>query len=964
MEPSYLRGGSYYNQLKDSFVTRTHIFEYEKLPDWISAVDSTVSLSKDTSQVGSRSLKWDIKPGAKLIIRLPKGELLGKNPAMRGGHSGRFHQVFGLHSFVKNAGPGVLTLRFMKGDTQAASFNMPLSFPWWQRIAQPYHGIRNRNNHNLTLVDRIEFVASKGVKPTSVYFDCLSFRTVADKAGGFRTPKGSPSQLTVDPYRNPTDPRLKQFKFDRKLLLAPPTKEEREYVEKRTQLRSGGKVLTSQRVAFLRHKLTHSRVLGWGPLGIRDYRKAGELAQNWMYPIAQTYDGARPSKQKEELLRLYLRAEKSLIEMGFVPSGSISLSNKQNLKYTNGISRFMKSGAFARTINDGEKKTAAMIFERVKSAGSLGILFNVDDPHSRRPEWLNFYPPVWSGIAWGALTIDEKVIYLRFFTKRVANIVSNQSNSRIGWKDDGTLIDHGMQYPTYSSTALNNVASYLNTYSNSPFKMSEASYLKFRKLLMTTRWYSNLHIVAKGHNGRRGNYSFSKNKSAWINLYHASPAYNNGKHDPEIAAALARLFPDIGKNIKVEPEAAPQGNYSMPFAGTVSHRRDEWLAIVRGSGEGLRPYESLRGMFREGRFMGNGTLDLLTRSPGGDGSNGIGFDWRMLDGATTTLAPYSELAGKWGSEGKSGGKYANVGGVSHRGRNGAFMLPLDKQYALVDARKSYFFFGDRIICLGSDISSDRDTPTVTTLFQKYADSGLKQSIYDGKIVKNTETVFPVLLPQSSHYLLDPQNNGYYIPKGNKILYTHRDQKVEGNWLPGQGQSRRYFIACFDHGIKPTDARYSYIVKVKSSAEEMAEFSKKMDLTEAPVTIVKQDKDAHIVYDREENTWAAAFFEPLKSDDIIAEAPSAPAFPVVSTDRSCLVMAQKDQAADRDTWLISMANPDHLRSQPITIEVKGKWKLAKEVDRISLTEVGENTKITLTTRYGYTADFTLIRQTSK
>ena len=59
------------------------------------------------------------------------------------------------------------------------------------------------------------------------------------------------------------------------------------------------------------------------------------------------------------------------------------------------------------------------------------------------------------------------------------------------------------------------------------------------------------------------------------------------------------------------------------------------------------------------------------------------------------------------------------GGVSHRGRDGVFAMELhehDKYNGSLRARKSWFFFDNRIVCMGSDIEQGRGG-VHTTLFR-------------------------------------------------------------------------------------------------------------------------------------------------------------------------------------------------------------------------------------------------------
>lgn len=84
-----------------------------------------------------------------------------------------------------------------------------------------------------------------------------------------------------------------------------------------------------------------------------------------------------------------------------------------------------------------------------------------------------------------------------------------------------------------------------------------------------------------------------------------------------------------------------------------------------------------------------------------------------------------------------------AGAISSKNRNGAFGMKLhehDKYNGSLRARKSYFFFDNRIIALGSDIESALpDAPVHTTLFQVYLPEEESPIFINGKKISD----FPV-----------------------------------------------------------------------------------------------------------------------------------------------------------------------------------------------------------------------------
>jgi chondroitin-sulfate-ABC endolyase/exolyase len=111
--------------------------------------------------------------------------------------------------------------------------------------------------------------------------------------------------------------------------------------------------------------------------------------------------------------------------------------------------------------------------------------------------------------------------------------------------------------------------------------------------------------------------------------------------------------------------------------------------------------------------------------------------------------------------------------VSGEGRNGMFALKLHEHYydPTFRAFKTYFFFDDTIVCLGSNIETrDGVHRTETTLFQCWmSEEGMPVQI-NGQAI----AAFPHEFRGEAGKpltLLDPHGNGYYLPDGGAVRLT-------------------------------------------------------------------------------------------------------------------------------------------------------------------------------------------------
>ena len=100
-----------------------------------------------------------------------------------------------------------------------------------------------------------------------------------------------------------------------------------------------------------------------------------------------------------------------------------------------------------------------------------------------------------------------------------------------------------------------------------------------------------------------------------------------------------------------------------------------------------------------------------------------GWNWNRLPGTTTIHLPFELLDSPLPGTMMARSRENFAGSSALEGRNGVFAMKLmERNFKNFTpdfvARKSVFCLGNRLLCLGSDISnSNADHPTETTLFQ-------------------------------------------------------------------------------------------------------------------------------------------------------------------------------------------------------------------------------------------------------
>ena len=354
--------------------------------------------------------------------------------------------------------------------------------------------------------------------------------------------------------------------------------------------------------------------------------------------------------------------------------------------------------------------------------------------------------------------------------------------------------------------------------------------------------------------------------------------------------------------------------------------------------------ESYIGANYFGRYLNHGNLQILGSGNPIDmfasGFNQQGWDWNHIPGTTAAVIPMKDLKADIRQVDEVSGyeemllsDESFTGAISSKNRNGAFGMKLhehDKYNGSLRARKSYFFFDNRIIALGSDIESALpDAPVHTTLF----------------LIRN----------------------------GNIIVHkTLQHSLDEETCAPTENN---FALAAIDHGKTPHNASYEYMVLIQPSEKEKKQYQKS-----GGYIVLQQNKQAHIVRDKATSTTGYVLFE---------EGEVTVGNEILSVNHPCLIMTAKE---NKDKMTISVCDPDlHFYEGPadeqydkngkriersvysrkwidnpsakstIKIKINGIWNLETPSDYIKIS--GKDTKSTfleVSCRHGMTREVNLIK----
>lgn len=561
------------------------------------------------------------------------------------------------------------------------------------------------------------------------------------------------------------------------------------------------------------------------------------------------------------------------------------------------------------------------------------------------------------------------------------SITLAQQKEEWGFKADGTSWHHNGHYPAYGLGAFQNVPKIIKTLAGTEFSIGIDGHENFKKALLTTRIYSQLYDWGFGNAGR---HPFEKNgirslKNAFLQMALSGNPEGTSKIDKEVASAYLRLWgkddpmnTTIFTQLNGIPEENLSGYYTLPYGATAIQRRDDWAAIIKGYNKYVWASEIYVTANRYGRYPANGTVQLLNSS-GEKGSGFVqeGWDWNRYPGTTIIYLPLKELEPKIpllmfrsvesfaGATRLDGdgifGMILNEGkGTNADGNESNLGFP-----GRLKAKKSVFSFGDKMICIGTDISSiDEKNPTQTNIFQSSlidtkspvitAEDKIKNFPYEGELKSD---------PKSGSWLIDPYGNGYHIlsdvpvqiKKATQQSYHNEYSINTGEINDPKGAKETvgdFASAWIDHGLAPKNASYQYVIYPFLSHDDQSNFGKKIKKDES-FEIKRADGIAHIILNKETSTTGFVVFEANQNlgKEILKEV-SAPA----------LVMIDHK---NKNSLTISAVQPDlnfpeykpgkfrnYSQAVELKITLEGKWTALPQTFIKKVEVSGDFTSITL------------------
>ena len=453
-----------------------------------------------------------------------------------------------------------------------------------------------------------------------------------------------------------------------------------------------------------------------------------------------------------------------------------------------------------------------------------------------------------------------------------------------GLQPDWSYHQHGpqLQFGNYGLSYVNNMIKWIIILRNTPFQFDEKKVSILRNYVLNGQqwvtWKNQFDISACG---RQLFIDSPESKAAGLSTHFAKME----TLDPEFADAykMANQYETLS------------GHKHFWRSDFQVWRNPDYYFSVKMCSERVIGAESCNSENIQGYYMGDGATFLY--QSGDEYRNIFPFlDWKKIPGTTTMQdnVPLPVLTSR-------GYRIESnfVGGVSD-GENGAAVMNYNRNGLI--ARKSWFMFDGKIICLGAEIWSNNGLKVTTGVNQTYLNGEVTVKINEQiSSVKGRQTL------KSPSWILH-DNIGYIFPDGGNLVL--RAENIEGSWnwvakrYPDERIKADLFKLWFDHGKNPQGRSYEYILIPGADIEQLESLEKNNPFE------IKNDKNIQAVLSKDKTFQGIVFYEAGKFDEDFG----------IEVNKPCVMMLKKKP----EGLQVSIADPTQLEKE-IQITLNGKFK---------------------------------------
>lgn len=457
-----------------------------------------------------------------------------------------------------------------------------------------------------------------------------------------------------------------------------------------------------------------------------------------------------------------------------------------------------------------------------------------------------------------------------------------------GIQPDWSFHQHGpqLQFGNYGLSYVSSMIQWVKLLRDTPFAFNEEKVAIIRNYLLEGQqwisWKERMDISACGRQ-----------------LFIDEPATK--------AASLSRSFRNMEALDPAFADAYQRANHPTSRPGNKHfwrsdfhvHRTDDYYFSVKMCSERVAGAECCNSENIQGYHMGDGAAFLY--QTGREYENIFPFwDWRKVPGITVHQddQPLPRLTCR-------GYRLETdfVGGVSN-GEVG--IAALDYVRDGLQARKSWFMFGEAIVCLGAGITSAQGLPVTTSINQIHLEGRTVVKDQQRKTVKKGYSSF-----QDPKWIWH-NYTGYLFPAGADIVLENQSVTGAWNWVatryPEEKMETEIFRLWLDHGRNPVKQSYAYFMVPNADIKAMEKLE-----AAPPLRILQNSKECQAVVSADGQMAGIVFYQAGKVDVLGG----------VEVDEPCILLVQKEKEQLR----IFTADPTQ-KSEEIQVTLNGRYSVAK------------------------------------
>ncbi|MGQ7947275.1 chondroitinase family polysaccharide lyase [Flavobacterium sp. WC2509] len=988
---------------KESFENETSIINFKK------DKSSTLTISKKHRQFGESSLQWEWSRQS--FFETSNFRILSKkeSPLLYGDFFPASPTLV-MSIYNEKAQNEVIKIAFGKSGTEEVWFPIKLDFTGWRTIRVPFYemsGNKPKKGNDIIAYDTFKVSCSSAKSKGILFFDDIVFSQYMDNRFPYPDVMVPFIKQDLEIGEDHWMPLIRDLKRTQDITVKPISEEQKKalsIIEKRidetfnkTPQKNNNLLKVKEEFAKL-NLVKKESVLGSplvfhideiyfdkGDLSIKKAIDIGDFGK--ILKKIATYYLQSTDENKPEIAAMFITASQYFLDQGWQEgaSGGTRHHIGYNVREITDAFYMMKQPLKEAGLLNEVGSSLQWIF-------NLGKILGPEKEFQANIDYYNTQSFYHLMLILMSDNIEKQSALLEAYSNYIS-ITLAQDNELGVFKIDGTSWHHNGHYPAYGLGAFGSIPSVIYTLSGTPFKISEAGHKNFKKAFMTTRLYSQLFDYGFANAGRHPleDNSIKSLKNPFLLMARSGNPEGTSKIDNEVAAAYLRLW---GSNDKVSSKLFKDdyqvgkdelpGYHVLPYAATAIHRRNDWAAFIKGYSKYVWASEIYVDENRYGRYPANGSIQI--NNIGGSEASGFkqeGWDWNRYPGTTVIDLSLKELEPKvpllmFRSE-------ETFAGAVTLDNNGVFGMKLNEAKGSnadgeekdlgfpgkLKANKSVFSFGEKLICIGTGISSiDTVNPVQTNLFQNY----LKDSSMPISSSESTNiSTFPYqssmeVVGKSKKWIIDGYQNGYYILSPNTIEIRRQAQESYDNTYSintgkmnakGNGVTTtkgNFASSWIEHGKAPKAASYQYVIYPGLTKEDVNSFDKKIK-NDKSYQIIRADDVAHIVKDNETSTTGFVIFDsktPL--DNAILKSVSVPSLLMIKENKTNMTISavQPNLNFEKDKSNYSMP-------VELTLTIKGEWKLADNSVVKSITVSEKNTVITLECRHGFSNQIDLLKK---